>query len=259
MKKPVIGITCGNSPQSDWGSSGFNLDKDGQLRLYSEAVAQAGGLPVLLPAVRTLLQHVPAEKEDKGPAHLYQNAQNYLTTLDGLILAGGSDWGPSSAEPHPEFCRGVDRSRDLWESALLTAAFKANKPVLGICRGFQVMNVVFGGTLWADLSLRPGAMAHQQALPRARASHVVQLIDGTQLAEIMEFSEFMVNSGHHQGIKELAPSLVASAQSEDGLIEALEHPEAKFLIGVQWHPEGQLAEAHSRILFTNFIMAAENT
>ena len=258
IKKPLIGLTAANIPTPDWGDGRFKLDRDGQLRLYGEAVAMAGGLPLVLPLIRTPMDISEDDFSACGPGNLYDNARIYMDSLDGLILSGGGDLGPAQGAAKAEHYRLVDRSRDHWEAALLAAALEKDKPVLGICRGVQVMNSALGGTLWTDLpEERPGPVEHEQKLPRARATHRVVVEAGTKLAGcLMGFSEVMVNSGHHQAIKELAPSLIASAKSDDGLIEAAEHREARWVIGVQWHPEGMLAAESSRALFAHFIDAA---
>lgn len=256
-RKPVIGLTAANLPTRDWGDGRFQLDRDGQGRLYGEAVAQAGGLPIILPLLRTPLGPVEEYFSNCGPGNLHDNAAIYMDYLDGLILCGGDDVGPPPGEPRVDLYRQVDRSRDVWEAALLAAALQQDKPVLGICRGVQLMNVALGGSLWADLAEeRPGPVEHVQQLPRARATHAVSLTGGSRLAGFIKFSEIMVNSGHHQGIREVAPDLTVSAAAHDGLPEALEHRAARFAIGVQWHPEGQLAVDHSRALFKAFIKAA---
>lgn len=256
-KKPIIGLTAANLPTGDWGGGQLQMDRDGQGRLYSEAVAQAGGLPVILPLLRTPLGSVEEYFSNCGPGNLHDNAKIYMGYLNGLILSGGGDVGPLAGAPDPELYRGVDRSRDIWESALLAAALEQDKPVLGICRGVQLMNVALGGSLWADLATEhPGPVEHEQKLPRARATHQVNLVRESRLAGFIKFSEIMVNSGHHQGIREVAPSLTVAGEAQDGLPEALEHREARFVIGVQWHPEGQLAADHSRALFKAFIKAA---
>ena len=257
-QKALIGISAANIPTPDWGNSKFQMDRDGQNRLYSEAVALAGGLPFILPLVRTPMNDQEDDYSACGPGNLHDNARVYMERLDGLLLSGGGDLGPPNGDPHPEHYRLVDRSRDIWEAALLAAALELDKPVLGICRGLQLINSALGGSLWSDLpSLRPGPVEHAQTLPRARATHSVSIEAGSRLADILNFSEIMVNSGHHQGIKDPAPSLTVSARAADGLPEALEHQEARFVLGVQWHPEGQLAEQHCRALLAAFIMAAE--
>lgn len=257
VKKPIIGLTSANQPTSDWGDGRFQLDRDGVGRLYCEAVAQAGGLPLILPLLRTPLGPEDEYFSSCGPGNLHDNARIYLEYLDGLILSGGDDVGPRPGAPKVELYRQVDLSRDIWEAALLAAALEQDKPVLGICRGIQLMNTALGGSVWADLaSERPGLVEHEQKLPRARATHAVNLVKGSKLAGFIRFTEIMVNSGHHQGIKEVAPALMIAAETADGLPEALEHREARFVIGVQWHPEGQLTADHSRALFKAFIKAA---
>ncbi len=257
-RNALIGISSTNLPTADWGDSKFQLDRDGQGRLYSEAVAQAGGLPLVLPLVRTVMGEPEEGFSICGPGNLHDNARIYVEHLDGLLLSGGGDLAPSAGAANPEHYRLVDRSRDIWEAALLAAALDLDKPVLGICRGLQVINAALGGTLWADLaSERPGPVEHTQNLPRARATHAVRIEAPSRLADILTFEEIMVNSGHHQGLKDLAPALTASARAVDGLIEAAEHKNARFVIGVQWHPEGQLAVDHSRALFKAFVLAAE--
>lgn len=256
-KRPVIGLSAANLPTRDWGEGRLQLDRDGQGRLYAEAVAQAGGLPLILPLLRTPLGPVEEYFSNCGPGNLHDNARIYMEYLDGLILPGGDDVGPPPGAPDAELYRNVDRSRDVWEAALLAAALDQDKPVLGICRGVQLMNVALGGSLWADLaSQRPGPVEHVQNLPRARATHKVNLVRESRLAGLIKFSEIMVNSGHHQGLRDLAPDLALAAEAPDGLPEALEHREARFVVGVQWHPEGQLVADHSRALFKAFVRAA---
>ncbi|UQZ89063.1 hypothetical protein C4J81_07570 [Deltaproteobacteria bacterium Smac51] len=259
-QKPVIGITASNLPTADWDNSRFQLDRDGVLRLYSEAVAEFGGLPLILPMVRFPLE---LDEDDSlgpvtcGPGTLRENAGVYMDYLDGLILSGGGDVAPPPTASEPGKYQLVDKSRDIWESSLLAAALEKDKPVLGICRGVQLMNVALGGTLWADLPTeRPGAVDHAQKTPRIRPSHPVKAIAGSRLAKIWGENEIMVNSGHHQGIRDVAAPLAVAAQSPDGLIEALEHTSARFVIGVQWHPEGQTSAPHVRSLFEAFINAA---
>ena len=262
MKKPLIGLTAANLPTPDWDGR-LQSDRDGQGRLYSEAIALAGGLPLVLPLVRAPLSraHPVAENglESRcGPGHLLDNAKVYLESLDGLILSGGGDLAPPPRAANPEFYQQTDRSRDIWESALLAAALALDKPVLGICRGLQLLNVALGGALWADLpTQRPGPVTHRQTWPRSRGSHPVTLEAGTKLAGILQLPEVMVNSGHHQGVATPAPSLAVAARAEDGLIEALEHREARFVLGVQWHPErmfipGQRDDAGMSRLFAFF-------
>ncbi|MDR1921504.1 MAG: gamma-glutamyl-gamma-aminobutyrate hydrolase family protein [Candidatus Adiutrix sp.] len=259
INPPLIGVTAANLPTPDWDGR-LSLDRDGAGRLYAEAVARAGGLPVILPLTRPPL--APDEDETSapggcGPGALYANARIFLARLDGLLLSGGGDLAPPPGAAAAALCRGVDPARDVWEAALLAAALDADKPIVAICRGMQLMNVSLGGTLWTDLpSERPGEVAHEQKFARSRASHAVVIEPGSRLAAIFGQTEIMVNSGHHQGIKNTAAALTVAAHAPDGLIEALEHRAARFAVGVQWHPEGQAAAAPSRALFRAFVQAA---
>lgn len=156
----------------------------------------------------------------------------------GLLLPGGGDphpllWGE---QPHPGLGE-VDPARDRWEIALCRAALSADLPVFGICRGMQLLNVALGGTLWQDLAERGGSLAHWQSAPIECGWHSV-VCRGTLAAVYGAASgEMRVNSRHHQGIRRLGESLRAAAYAPDGLIEAIELPERRFALGVQWHPE----------------------
>ena len=253
--RPLIGLTAANLTTPDWDGR-LLLNRDVQSRLYSEAVVLAGGLPVILPAVRAPLA-ASGGGAVAGAGDLSENARVYLERLGGLILTGGGDLAPPPGASAPELYREVDRVRDLWEAALLVAALELAKPVLGICRGLQLLNVALGGALWADLpSERPGPVNHAQQLPRARATHPVTLTPGSRLAGFLKFGEIMVNSGHHQGIRDIAPQLVPAARAADGLVEALERPGGPFVVGVQWHPEGEPASGHSLALMAALVQAA---
>jgi putative glutamine amidotransferase len=148
----------------------------------------------------------------------------------------------------------VDRERDLFELALFAAARQREIPILGICRGIQVINVALGGTLWQDLpSERQCLVDHDAAATRAARTHRIDLAPGSRVAGALGTERMMVNSMHHQGIKDLAPQLTATAWAEDGLIEAVESaPDAPWLMAVQWHPEEMFGEAAApeRGLFT---------
>ena len=160
--------------------------------------------------------------------------------LDALLLSGGGDVHPSlfGGQPHRKLGE-FDPERDAFEIAILQLMIDLGKPVLGICRGIQVINAALGGTLYQDLaSEQPQALQHQQKAPRRYPTHFVTVQQGSRLSAILESSRLQVNSLHHQAVKDVAPGLQATAWADDGVIEGLEAAGHPFLIGVQWHPEG---------------------
>ncbi len=165
---------------------------------------------------------------------------HYAELLDGLVLEGGSDMWPGSygEEPlRPEW--NGDRVRDEYEIALARAFVALGKPVLGVCRGLQVLNVAFGGTLYQDLALqRPGPLFHRSAQLYDRNHHQIAIEPGTRLAQLHPgLTSPTVNSVHHQGVKALAPGFVVEARAPDGVIEAIRHGGQSYVAAVQWHPE----------------------
>lgn len=260
MSRPLIGLSATNEPQADWGERAPLLDRDAQGRQYSQAVARAGGLPFILPLLRGgLSMDAEGQGGGCGPGPVFDNARIYMERLDGLLLCGGGDLAPPPMSGADEVAlyRLVDKSRDIWETALLAAALELKKPVLGICRGLQLINIALGGSLYADLpSQRPGPVEHQQAQSRSKPAHPVDIVPDSRLASILKARQIMVNSGHHQGLERLAGPLKSSATAPDGLVEAVEHSEADFVVAVQWHPEGQPLSPHSRALFEAFVRAA---
>ena len=192
-------------------------------------VMSTGALAVMIPN--------PAGDTQKGDVTL----ADYAERLDALVLEGGSDLWPGSygETPLDEKWSG-DRVRDDYEKGLLRAFAARGKPVLGVCRGLQLMNVALGGTLYQDIdSQRPGAIRHRDAAVYDRNFHAIELVGGTRLAEIHAgVGHSKVNSVHHQAIKDLAPGLVVEARSpDDGLIEAVRRPGGSYMAAVQWHPE----------------------
>jgi putative glutamine amidotransferase len=192
-------------------------------------VMSTGALAVMIPS--------PTGDTRKGDASL----DDYAAWLDALVLEGGSDVWPGSygEEPLDENWHG-DRVRDDYEKALLAAFAALGKPVLGICRGLQLMNVAHGGTLFQDIDAhRPGAVRHRDAVQYDRNLHPLEFVAGSRLAEIFEGTpRAIVNSVHHQAIKKLAPGFVVEARCPtDGMIEAIRKPGPSFMAAVQWHPE----------------------
>ncbi|BDS11731.1 gamma-glutamyl-gamma-aminobutyrate hydrolase family protein [Aureispira anguillae] len=166
---------------------------------------------------------------------------SFLAQLDGLVLMGGTDIAPSQYNEAPIGKWQGDALRDNYELTILDWCFKQDYPILGICRGFQLLNVYFGGTLYQDLETQqPSKVKHRDPLTYDLNLHPINLIQGELLDQLkMNRLSTTVNSIHHQGIKKLAPNLTAIAAAEDGLIEAFYHhqkPKGK-IIGFQWHPE----------------------
>lgn len=183
---------------------------------YPRSISLAGGLPVEL-------------TRDADAADM-------VTHLDGLVLTGGADIEPNhyGQEPDPDL-GALEPDRDAWEMALLGAARERGIPVLAICRGFQLVNVVFGGTLRQHVELDEGAGHPQWDIDGHKATHEVNLVEGTLTADLFP-GEIGVNSLHHQVIDEVGEGLVVSAKASDGVVEGLETPDGS-IVAVQWHPE----------------------
>ncbi|WP_038038848.1 gamma-glutamyl-gamma-aminobutyrate hydrolase family protein [Thermorudis peleae] len=212
---------------------------------YAHAIAAAGGEPILLPPLPTLA------------------TGSLLDHVDGILLSGGADIAPhryGEETIHPT-TYGIHSGRDELELQLVRAALARELPILGICRGCQVLNVAFGGTLYQDIpSMIASSLAHQQheqGVPGDEPSHAVHLAEGSLLASIYGSTTVWVNSFHHQAVRQPGAGLIVSGRADDGIIEGLELPSAQFVIGVQWHPE-LMVEAHPehRALFAAFVEAA---
>jgi putative glutamine amidotransferase len=225
MRRPVIGI-CTAIERAKWSV----WDQPAALLplSYVEAVQRAGGMATMLPPD-------PVLSEDPDQA---------LALLDGLILAGGADIDPASygQEAHPETV-GTVPERDLFEIALTRAAIERDLPLLGICRGMQLINVALGGTLMQHLPERYGHHEHRR-VPGSfdGAEHDVILSEGSLAARATGEIQHMTKSHHHQGVERLGEGLIVSGVSTlDELAEAIELPVAQFVLGVQWHPEADVA------------------
>ena len=237
MSYPRIGIS-GVVRQWD------EADRTGVNAAYVRALLAVGGVPLILSPLM-------------GPSL----AGRALDGIDGLILTGGEDVDPAwyGAEPSV-LLSPPSRERDLFELALFAVARQRQLPILGICRGIQLINVALGGSLYQDLpSERPGAVEHRPNGPRDARTHRVRLEPGSRAAQALGGTGCTVNSSHHQAIRELAPGLLASGWTEDDLIEAAETPAGTpWLLAVQWHPEEMHADARSpeRGLFAALVREA---
>ena len=214
---------------------------------YFRAAIQSGAVPWMVPLL---------DDDMETLREIYER-------LDGILIPGGVDMNPAEYGEHKrQECGNLDPARDAVELQLVRWAMDDGKPVFGLCRGMQVINVARGGTLWQDLATQQGALNKHDFYPTAgyardHHAHNVTVKADSLLAELLEEELMDVNSMHHQGVKELGRGLVASAISPDGLIEAVEGTDGAFLLGVQWHPEVfELAHPHSSDLFRGFIRAA---
>jgi putative glutamine amidotransferase len=219
-------------------------DRTGVNAAYVRAVLAAGGVPLVL-----------------SPLLGASLAGYALEGIDGLLLSGGEDIDPSwyGAEPSP-LLSPPSRERDLFELALFAVARQRQLPILGICRGIQLINVALGGTLFQDLpSERPGGVQHRPERPRDVRTHRVRITPGSRAAEALGLTSLSVNSSHHQAIRDLAPGLCASGWTDDELIEAVESPRGEpWLLAVQWHPEEMFREdrAPEHGLFSTLVQEA---
>lgn len=236
---PLIGVTTSSrvNPNSGWM---YNVAYVGIM----QAVADAGGLPVLIPVCVT------------EPVLL-----GIYRRLDGLLLPGGGDIDPRyyGAQPHPRTGT-PDDARDAAELQLARWAVNDDLPVFGICRGHQVFNVALGGTLIQDIpSQLQSSLVHDmpKPAPRSAIAHEVEIAGDSRLARILEATRLPVNSLHHQSIERPAASLVVTACSPDGVIEATELPDRRFALTVQWHPEDLYQnDVAMKRLFGAFVEAA---
>lgn len=229
--KPLIGVTANFS--------------EGQLQLapgYFRSVEAAGGIPIIIAPKR-----MPNA-----------NMSLLLDRIDGLLLSGGADINPIlvGEDPVPAL-HGINTERDLFELTLTRLAYNRQIPMLGICRGIQVLAAALGGTIMQDIATslpHNQLIKHSQDADRATATHFVEAVEGSRIAELLG-KRFAVNSFHHQAVGQCGPRFRITAQSADGVIEAIESTEMKSIIGVQWHPECFIAEGDTCMmpLFQQFV------
>lgn len=216
QKKPIIALT-----------PNFNVDKEEPYMrpAYLKAIRNAGGIPIILPL-------------DLDETELSQ----LLETIDGVLFTGGPDIHPFYfGEDTQAHCGNVCLRRDRLELSLLRLAMERNKPILGICRGIQLINIGLGGDIYQDIPSQfpeDFPVAHTQPFYYDIPSHKVDVTSGTLLARIAGSAVLNVNSMHHQAVRRVAPGLVASGHAAHQLVEAIEKPDyPTFFLGVQWHPE----------------------
>lgn len=214
MEPPLIGITAGDDPKTP---GAYVLRWD-----YIRSIERAGGVPVVLAPSGATLHPILIDR------------------LDGLVLTGGMDIDPAAygEKPHPTVSR-ISHERDEFEFKLTQSALNRKLPILAICRGLQVLNVVLGGSLIQDIPEMIGneIIHNDPNRPRYEIAHDVLIQENSKLRSILGGNRLPVNSFHHQCVKEPGKDLIPIAWSDDGVIEAIEMPDPHFVIGVQWHPE----------------------
>jgi putative glutamine amidotransferase len=246
MSKPLIGVTVSEIRSKEDAQRvhhGEPTQTEMTLGLaYMRAVERAGGLPVALPPVAT------------------SNVDGLLDHLSGLLLTGGPDLDPScyGAEPHAELGP-TDLAVDTFEIALCRNADRRGMPILGICRGAQVLNVARQGTLHQHLPDLVHGVEHRQVEPGDRTTHEVRVAPDSGLAQTTGGGPVNVNSFHHQAIDRLGKDLRAVAWARDGVVEALESDLGGFVLGVQWHAETLVGEAEQLALFERLVAASRLT
>jgi putative glutamine amidotransferase len=239
--RPLIGIPAASKRDPEYVATPtyrFN-------GLYPAALVASGADPIVIPL------DLPEE-----------SLRSIYARLDGLCLAGGVDVDPGhyGEPPHPDLGE-VDQARDDVELALTRWALHDNLPILAICRGIQLLNVAAGGSLYQDIPAQvDGALRHSYKLaesPWERSTHAVQLQADSRVQKIFGITLICTNSFHHQAVKEPGAGLIVTGRTEDGIVEALESPTHRFVVGVQWHPEGMFSsDPVERKLFAAFVASA---
>jgi putative glutamine amidotransferase len=241
INKPIIGLSpnyISYAISESLGAQKLFINED-----YIHAITQAGGVPLILPIAIDSATVIA-----------------YVTLIDGLLLSGGDDITPLlyGEEPSPKLMT-TRPERDQFEIALIKETLKQKKPILGICRGLQILNVALGGTLYQDIpsEVPEKLVQHRQQSKEHVATHSVDLSAGSKMKAIMKSDTLITNSFHHQSIKNLAPGLEVVAKARDGIIEGIEMPDAKFVLAVQWHPECMVkSDSQMLKLFIHFVEAA---
>ena len=245
-RRPIIGVTTQTLQAIDGIPAGLPTSVVMNQRYYAAVAVAGGGAPVLIP----LLDDIDALRAT-------------YEACAGILIPGGVDMDPATygEAPHEKLGR-IDPDRDRVELQLTRWCVEDKKPLLGLCRGLQVINVAQGGTLFQDLEAQlDGAIRHDYfptyGFERDHLSHDVAVEPSSRLRALVDLERLPVNSMHHQGVKRLGMGLVACARASDGLIEAVESANGHWMVGVQWHPEVfEADDPHTRDLFRGFVDAA---
>jgi len=220
MKKVVVGTSGSRSTEEKRALAGYRRSYVAED--YVQAILENKAIPIILPMSKKL-----------------DLVADYIRQIDGLLLSGGHDVAPRFYAEEPlEKLGKICPERDEFELALIAEALKQRKPILGICRGQQILNVYFKGSLYQDQSYASGIrIKHDQDQDSDLVTHSIFIEQGATLAKIFAEDRLMVNSFHHQMVKELGQGLLVDALSGDGVVEAFHHADYPFVVGVQWHPE----------------------
>ncbi|WP_448522635.1 gamma-glutamyl-gamma-aminobutyrate hydrolase family protein [Pseudothermotoga sp.] len=226
--RPIVGISCSMDEES------LKLNMN-----YYQAVEEAGGLPILVPILK--------ERE---------SLHWLVDLLDGMIFSGGVDIDPHhyNEEPHPGLGQ-ITPERDELEITLCRILYEMKKPIFGICRGIQLINVALGGTLYQDIKTElPKVLKHYQEAPAYSPTHEVFIEKDSLLFSIVKMESLRVNSFHHQAVKDVAAVLRVVARAQDGVVEAVESSDEGFVLAVQWHPERMFRRYREHFeLFKRFV------
>jgi len=230
---PLIGITCEAVSHEGKTYKSYDLVCDNR---YAEAIKDAGGHPVLLPI-----------------AFRKATLRRYLEGIDGLVIVGGDDVDPKlyGEDPGPK-TNVIYSRRTMFETWLYHAGKQRHLPILGICYGMQLINVLEGGSLHQDIVSRPN-MPKVDHRGKRRSSHGIRIIPSTQLAERTQMTHALIATEHHQAVRDLAPGFIPSAVAADGIIEAIENPDLPQVLAVQWHPERRRTSKLTRKLFKTLV------
>ena len=222
-----------------------NIENDQRLNVhgaYGIAIERSGGVPLVLPYI---------ESEAMIDA--------FVELCDGFLFTGGADVDPCYyGEEKKDTCGETEPNRDKLEMAVLSRAFESGKPIMGICRGLQIINVAMGGKLYQDIPTEfESELLHKQTEGQNEPSHPIFVEEGTPLYSVVGKKEMVGNTFHHQAIKVLSDGLAVSARASDGIIEAVYAPDKKYLRAYQWHPERLYRFEDNKALFDEFINACK--
>lgn len=237
-RKPIIAMLC--AIENSDGLLQSRLQKT-----YVDSIFGAGGVPIILPFT---------ENDAK--------TEEYAELCDGFLFTGGNDINPLRyGEVKADFCGEIEDLRDGFELEMARLAIQKEKPILGICRGAQLLNVALGGTLYQDINSEiPSGISHVQKEPKEAPSHTVRVVEGTPLFSLTEKEIIVANSFHHQAIKKLGRGLLPMAYAEDGIIEAVYSTEQRYLRAYQWHPERLFgSDEQNRKIFFDFVSACAHS